>query len=143
MGPAEVMDEVKHLFDGQKPNVGCDHCKATRIGAQLFHEPTCSVLASITEKKSNVEKIERPKEWPDPPPIDLIEEGSGKVTHPKEEEPVTPEGYGELKVGMEGILNGVPVRIRKITRKDIIMRPLNRSIRDKGGLMVSFKEGKK
>lgn len=59
-----------------------------------------------------------------------------------EKEPATPKGYGELKVGMEGKLNGVPVKIRKITRKDIILRPLNRSIRDEHGMMVSFEEGK-
>lgn len=57
-------------------------------------------------------------------------------------DPESPKGYGELKVGMEGMLNGVPVRIRKITKKDIVLRPLNRAIRDEHGLMVSFKESK-
>ena len=59
-----------------------------------------------------------------------------------DDSPLPPKGYGELKVGMEGKLNGVPVVIRKITKKDVILRPLNRSIRDKGGLMVSFEEKK-
>ena len=107
-------------------------------------KPDAEVVDEIKDLLGDSKAVADPGQVtePTPPPIDLIKEGSTKIEHPKDEEPVTPKGYGELKVGMEGKLNGVPVVIRKITKKDIILRPLNRSIRDKAGLMVSFKEGK-
>lgn len=48
-------------------------------------------------------------------------------------EPVTrctPEDWKRLFLGQEIDVGGIPCRIRKITRKDIVLRPVHRPVED-------------
>ncbi len=129
-----IKQSYDELFDAEE--------EAVNVGPREHSNPSSRVL--LKKAKDLADSIAVDPEEPVPPPIVLIKEGTDKeVPFVKEKkDPEPPTGYGEIKVGMEGILNGVPVVVRKITKKDIVMRPLNRSIRDEHGMMVSFKEGK-
>lgn len=58
------------------------------------------------------------------------------------EEPEPPKDYKELKVGDVVTVSGVQMTVRKLTKKDVILRPVKKTIRDEHGLMLSEKEEK-
>lgn len=54
----------------------------------------------------------------------------------KEEEPKSPKGYVAFEKGQEVIVDGEPMTIKKITSKDLVIRPKNQRIKDAKGMIV-------
>lgn len=112
---------------GEAVDVGdnCEVCNSIMIDGKLVHEPGCSWLNA-----------------PVGGGLGIIDTGSKKKEKGKNDEPEPPKDYKELKVGDVVTVNGIKMTVRKLTKKDVILRPVKKVIRDEHGLMLSEKEEK-